>query len=466
MAEVSLRYAQDNNDIFRIDGEYFQKEHLKNEFIRRKNRSFRIGEVDAQVRSFGAYSLNNDVEYLDDGIPFIRGINMKNGRVNFSNMLFINDKMHELLWKSEVKEGMVLLSMSGSIGDVAIATSNWKYPINSNQDIAKIQMSDAYDSYVLYVFLLSKYGQNYLKREARGSVQQHVFLSQIEQIEVPIFNEPLKSVIRRVVEMSDRCEVQAALHQSAAETTLLQALNLTNWQAPEPLSYTRSSSDAFAAGRLDAEHFQPKFQVLLAHLLSTGRAKTLGDVLLLNQRGKQPDYIESGVPVVNSKHINKGEVRIDSDNRCAQTDDETVLIQPGDVVMNGTGVGTIGRAAPYLHNFGAVPDNHVTILKPKFGMDAVYLSVFINSLAGQMQVAQRLRGSSGQIELYPNDIARFMVWDAPEEVQTSIRQLVIQSFEAKQRATQLLDAAKRAVEIAIEESEDAALAHLQLVAND
>ena len=287
----------------------------------------------------------------------------------------------------------------------------------------------------------------------------------IRSFRIPQQSRSFQDSIGGVFSQAIRTQTKAVLALQKAEATLLQALNLSNWQAPEPLSYTRSSSDAFAAGRLDAEHFQPKFQALLAHLLATGQAKNLGDVLQLNQRGKQPEYIESGIPVVNSKHINKGEVRIDSDNRCAQTDDETVLIQPGDVVMNGTGVGTIGRAAPYLHNFGAVPDNHVTILKPKPGMDAVYLSVFINSLAGQMQVAQRLRGSSGQIELYPNDIARFMVWDAPEEVQANIRQLVIQSFEAKQRATQLLDAAKRAVEIAIEESEDAALLHLQLVTN-
>jgi len=78
-----------------------------------------------------------------------------------------------------------------------------------------------------------------------------------------------------------------------------------------------------------------------------------------------------------------------------------------------------------------------------------------------LQVEQRFRGSSGQIELYPNDIAQFTIWVAPENIQAQVRQSVEASFQAKKRATQLLDAAKRAVEIAIEDSEAAALTYLE-----
>jgi hypothetical protein len=153
--------------------------------------------------------------------------------------------------------------------------------------------------------------------------------------------------------------------------------------------------------------------------------------------------------------------RMAEGNRTGLVSAAKVLIEPGDVLMNGTGVGTIGRSAPYLHTGKAIPDNHVTILRPKnAAVDPVYLSVFINSLAGQFQVEQRLHGSSGQIELYPTDIAEFTVWLAPKAIQQEIRQAVENGFTAKQRATQLLEAAKRAVEIAIEDSETAALAYL------
>lgn len=198
-------------------------------------------------------------------------------------------------------------------------------------------------------------------------------------------------------------------------------------------------------------------------MAATGNCERLGDQLLFNARGKQPEYADKGLPVINSKHVLRNEVRYDDDNRRCVFDDDSLLIRSGDVLINGTGVGTIGRAAAYLHEASALPDNHVTILRPNSKLDPVYLAAFLNSLAGQLQVDQRLRGSSEQIELYPTDIAEFQVWVAPESLQLDIRRRVEQSFEQCQRAIRLLDAAKRAVEVAIEEGEPAALQYLREV---
>jgi type I restriction enzyme M protein len=274
-------------------------------------------------------------------------------------------------------------------------------------------------------------------------------------------SENFKGRALAVVDAAFDAHEQARDNQIDAEYTLLRALGLRDWRAPRPLSYVRSSTEAFASGRLDAQHFQPRFQALAAFIEATGQGARLAEWLNEIQRGKQPDYAEEGLPVVNSKHVLRGEVRLDDDNRNASFADDDLLIHQGDVLMNGTGVGTIGRVAPYLHADSAIPDNHVTILRPKQGLDAVYLSVFLNSMAGQWQVEERLRGSSGQIELYPTDIAEFSVWIAPASVQREIRRSVEKSYEQKQRATQLLEAAKRAIEIAIEDSESTALRYLE-----
>jgi hypothetical protein len=78
--------------VFRVDSNYFQKNYLKGEGVIRKKGSVRLCDLGASIKSFGAYSLNNQVDYLDSGIPFIRGVNMKRGRVNFSDMLYISRK--------------------------------------------------------------------------------------------------------------------------------------------------------------------------------------------------------------------------------------------------------------------------------------------------------------------------------------------------------------------------------------
>lgn len=224
----------------------------------------------------------------------------------------------------------------------------------------------------------------------------------------------------------------------------------------------KSLKDTFGiSGRLDAEHYQPKYEALYKALSSNNTVFRLGDRLSFNQRGSQPDYADTGLRVINSKHVQRGEVLID-DTRFAVLPgkDNVVFIEQGDVLINGTGVGTIGRAAPYLHKQRALPDNHVTVLRTD-AMSPICLALYLNSIAGQMQVDQHFKGSSGQIELYPADLANFWCPEIDKATQKKIDALAQSSFELKAKSERLLEAAKRAVEIAIEKDEAAGMAYLK-----
>lgn len=279
MSEVLYSQVRAKNESFRVDSTYFKKTYLLEQQLIRFKNVVALSDSGADLKSFGAYSLNNEVNYLDEGIPFIRGINMKAGRIVFDNMIYINEKANSLLWKSEVKPEMVLLSMSGTIGDVALASKEWKYPINSNQDIAKIDTKGRINPYYLYSFLTSKYGQNYLYREARGSVQQHVFLSQMEQFEIPLFSELFNTSIQQVIEYSENSIKQSNSAYAQAESLLLNTLGMANFTpSSEPINI-KSLKDSFEqSGRLDAEYYQPKYEQIVAHLKAQPHA-LLSDVV-------------------------------------------------------------------------------------------------------------------------------------------------------------------------------------------
>ena len=362
---------------------------------------------------------------------------------------------------NKLVDGDVVLTRSGAnVGQCApVKTTTQLFACADLLVIRKGKLPGGY----LSTFLNTGHGRLLLDRGVYGMAQPHIAPTYLKTLPIPTFEAALLNATENLICLAERSKAQATSLLEVAAKALLDALKLNNWQPPNPLTYTRSSADAFTAGRFDAEHFKPKFAELITHIENTGNAARLGSLLAINDRGNQPEYAETGLPVVNSKHIANNDVRLDADNRVGLASAAKVLIEPGDVLMNGTGVGTIGRCAPYLHAGKAIPDNHVTILRPKnAAVDPVYLSVFINSLAGQLQVEQRLHGSSGQIELYPTDIADFTIWLAPEAVQQEIRQAVENGFAAKQRATQLLEAAKHAIEIAIEDSEAAALAYLRV----
>jgi restriction endonuclease S subunit len=446
------------NQIQRLDAKYFAKNALAAEIAIKAGDWTTLGEVSSRIESFGAYALNNEFEYQEEGIPFLRCVNIKSGFVDFGDSLFIDETAHKLLSKSAVKAGMVLITMSGRVGDCAVALDHWNYPINSNQDIAKLTPRGV-DPFYLTAFLSSSVGVAQIERMPIGSIQQHIFLWMIEKILIRRFGIELENRIADTVKAAYSLFAANEVKQTQAEAALLDALGLAGWTPPEPLTYTARAADALSAARLDAQYFRPKYDEALALLTAKGNAAELGTLVKLNSRGRQPIYADAGLPVINSKHVRTNTVNLGEDNRFGETGRSPIVIKPGDVLLNGTGVGTIGRAAPYLFDHDALPDNHVTVIRPD-GIDPIYLSVFLNSTLGQLQIEQLIKGSSGQIELYPDDIAKIIVWDAPDGVQTVVRDAVLSAKALEARSRALLASAKRAVEIAIEDGEAVALAFL------
>lgn len=353
----------------------------------------------------------------------------------------------------------VVLSTRGTVGNCAIVTEE-TLPAIIDQDVARICVNDDAELIPQFVvaYLNSRYGQDHIARHSSGMVQQGMSLAKVRDIPVPILGGQFQERVK--IDVLAALDLRRAGRRlmTEAENQLVQLLGFADWMPPEPLTYTARASDVFGADRIDAQYFRPLFSDVEARLRATGHAVDLGTVLTTNSRGKQPLYEPFGLPVVNSKHVRTHRVILE-DNRTAVEEGSPVIIKNGDVLLNGTGVGTIGRAATYLHKERALPDNHVTVLRTD-AVDPIYLSVFLNSSLGQWQIERHIKGSSGQVELYPGDIAKIVIWVAPELVQHAIRDAIVSAFDRERRANNLLKATERAVEIAIETGELAAMAYL------
>jgi len=86
-------------------------------------------------------------------------------------------------------------------------------------------------------------------------------------------------------------------------------------------------------------------------------------------------------------------------------------IKENDIIINSTGDGTIGCVAVFNAKFPAVVDGHISIIRFKNPDDAWYVATFLLSELGQRQIYRYINGSSGQIEIYPQDLAR--IWIKP-----------------------------------------------------
>ncbi len=119
--------------------------------------------------------------------------------------------------------------------------------------------------------------------------------------------------------------------------------------------------------------------------------------------------------------------------------------------MNSTGVGSIGRTNVVIDGAPTVVDNHVTIIRLRdSSYRPAYVAVYLNSMPGLMQTEKWHTGSSGQIELTPQHIEKFIIPKISAQLQNEIENLVIKSHKHRKQAVATIEKAVASVDEYIE----------------
>lgn len=416
-----------------------------------------MGNLTESIKSFGAYSLCNQFEYRESGIPFLRAKDIREGFIDFSDVLYIDPEANDLLWKSKVQPETVLFTMSGTVGNTAIAARESDYPINSSQDVAKIRTNQRLNPYYLSVFLQSSYGKRQATRLPVGSVQQHVFLWQLENLVVPLFEDTFQTNLERCFKQVLRLQREADNSYQEAQTLLLSEIGLVVWQPRQQLTFVKSYSDMQQAGRIDAEHFQPKYDDIISAIRGyPGGWDLLGSLVHMKDRNYKPEdeteyrYIELADIGDNGEitdcMVEEGQ---DLPSRARRK------VAVGDVIVSSI-EGSLNRIALIGQEYDqTLCSTGFHVLNSK-SLNSETLLVLMKSVVGQLQLK---KGCSGTIltAIGRDELDKLSLPIIPSDKQTHIKQKVTESFSLRKQAKHLLECAKRAVEIAIEEDEQTAI---------
>lgn len=80
----------------------------------------------------------------------------------------------------------------------------------------------------------------------------------------------------------------------------------------------------------------------------------------------------------------------------------------GDIVINSTGTGTLGRVGCYdIANDNVVPDSHITTIRPSDEIDKQYVYTYLKSMQSVLEKSGE--GSTNQKELKPDTIKQLIV---------------------------------------------------------
>ena len=440
----------------RLDAEYYHPVFLKTEKKLKRGEWDYLENLTESIKSFGAYSLCNQVEYKETGIPFLRCKDIKNGLVDFSDVLYIDSDANKLLWKSEITPETVLFTMSGTVGNSAIATEKIKYPINSNQDIAKIRTNKKLNPYYFAIFLQSIQGNQQISRLPIGSVQQHIFLWQLEKLIVPLFADKFQSSIEDLFKLALSFQKKSGVVYNEAQAILLSELGLTNWQPKHQPTFIKNYFDTQKADRIDAEYYQPKYEEIEKSIKDYSNGYSfIKDEFTHNTstfkaiEEKQYSYVEIG-----SVNVSNGEIIPNEVLGAELPANAKRVLKKGDVIISK--VRTYRGAITIVEETDYIGSGAFTVLKENGQINTGTLLAFLHS---KPLLAWSLKPNTGTS--YPvivdDDILNLPIPLLSKSIQTQIQQKVIESFNLRKQSKHLLESAKRTVEIAIEEDEKTAI---------
>jgi type I restriction enzyme S subunit len=151
---------------------------------------------------------------------------------------------------------------------------------------------------------------------------------------------------------------------------------------------------------------------------------TLCNVSIYINRGISPRYDDQSTSlVINQKCISSENVYIDLARRHSTNVPPDKFVKFGDVLVNSTGIGTLGRVAQvYQHHADCTVDSHVTIVRHNGLVTTDYFGISLLGL--QSYFDSQGTGSTGQTELSRDAIAKAAILLPSKNIQELFTEMV------------------------------------------
>jgi type I restriction enzyme M protein len=182
--------------------------------------------------------------------------------------------------------------------------------------------------------------------------------------------------------------------------------------------------------RLDFKYWNTDTRNKISDIYQKHKTKISDLNKVTTSRGKSPSadsYVDKdegyAVVIKSGSNISKqGSIRIDEADwieksvfdefleQANNTGENGNIIKKWDVLLSSTGDGTLGKAAVFDLDVPAIADGHVTIIRvDKKVIDPYYLCDYLRSGFGAVQVERLYTGSTGMIELTPDQVDSIVI---------------------------------------------------------
>ena len=460
--QISTVNLQSLNHEFRIDAEYYREEVLNSlDVLEQHNKDELENLVDFVIGPFGS-TVTVD-QYVDHfGYRYVRNKDINDFLIKDSDPALVPKDVYDSLPKYHIRENDLLITVVGTLGKVAIATKKDTKSIFSCKSTI-IRTKDINPFYLL-TYLNTNTGKLFSLRGKRGAIQEGINLPDLKEIQVFVPTNEFQELIEKTINKSFVDTEKSTELFEQAQTLLLSELGLTNWQPKHQLTFIKNYSDTVATERIDAEYYQPKYDDIIKAIKNySGGWDTLGNIASVKKCVEvgSDEYINDGIPFVRVSNISPFDVTEEkyiSENLY----DEIKQHQPkqGEILFSKDGTPGI---AHYLRDKPKkmIPSSGILRLKCKTEkINNEYLTLVLNSTLTGEQI-NRDAGGSVILHWRPEQVKETTIPILSEAKQLQIQQKITESFKLRKQSKDLLESAKKAVEMAIEQDEQIAIDWLQ-----
>lgn len=459
MAVYSIIKLSELEGAKRIDAEYYKPEYLElMSKIKSQKSKVVLKDLVNQIVS-GSY-VNT---YFNEGTLYLRVNNITEDGFDLSDLKFVDINFSKIPKKILVKTGDIVLGRTGTIGISHLVDERVNNAVMS-QHITKVIINEgSINKHYLVAYLNSKFARKQMEREALGSMQVELTLDATRNLLIITPLEKLQKEIGDLVKKNYNLKRQSENLYSQAENLLLEELGLKDFKPEYEKTYTANLSDAFSAHRIDAEYFQPAFEQVIEKIKKYPNGFKR---LLKYVENVKPDFdptkhpeqtfsyveladIDSSIGIIHSINEIKGE---EAPSRARR------ILKDQDVIVSSV-EGSLEKVALIdKEHDGCLASTGFFQFRPLDILPEVLL-ILSKTIVLQSQLKKKCSGTI--LTAVPKESLRNIIIPLlPLKIQQKIASLVQQSHEARRKAKELLEVAKKAVEIAIEKNENEALDYI------
>ncbi len=164
---------------------------------------YMLGDI-ATVTKLAGFEFTNYVTYSDEGNTIaLRGLNVKNGKLNLENVKYIDYSDLSKLSRSKLYIGDMLFTYVGTVGQVALIDEDDKYYLAPNVALIRCDQRILMPKYMLYYFQSNQFWDKQINRLLQSSSMKNIPMEKIRKFEIVV---PPMETQKRLVKVLDNFE--------------------------------------------------------------------------------------------------------------------------------------------------------------------------------------------------------------------------------------------------------------------